>query len=685
MIYLPHRKLFLGLLIAADALLLVLGCFIWLIFTLPQLPENPDSLLSQSGINIYAQSGELLYTFNQSVEQVEIADVSPHFLQAVLATEDLSFYRHRGYSLKGIAGAILDNLRSGRKTRGGSTLTQQIVKNVFLTRDKDYIRKVREILLAIQLETAFEQRYGSRYKEKLLELYINGSFYGTNAYGIADAAQTYFGKSPSQLTLLESALLAGLPNAPSALNPFRQDPELIKSRIGHVLRRMETAGFISAQEREQALAEPFTLNPDRIPRNRTPYFVETIKSEVVKLWGASALNFGGLNIYTTLDLTYQRAAEEAIAKGLANLDKRLGFRPYEASLPKDRDTYVQGALICLEPRTGHIKSMVGGRDIFVSYYNRATQSKRQPGSGFKPIVYLAAFETGTVSAISLFMDEPRTYIVNGRAWSPGNFKDSYLGMTTAGQALVKSANAATVQIAQQIGADKIVEMASRLGVQSPLLPYPSLALGAQEMTVLDMASAYGTIAGYGFRTSPSFIQKITDSENRTIYVHQSNPVAVVQADHVFSLIRLMQHVIDYGSGLGVRALGFTAPAAGKTGTTNDNTDAWFTGFTLNLVASVWVGFDNRQGRRQLLDKHTGAQITGGNGAAPIWTQFMKTVASDSIAFTVPDGMTEYMVNLRTGMADTTDSAVSFALPGGILPNTAADTLASYPAQIDTAR
>ena len=677
------RSTFLAVLFIADILLIGLAAFAWLVITLPRLPNNPQSLLSESGINIYAQSGDLLYTFNQRVDQVQLKNIHPYFIHAVLATEDLDFYHHRGYSLKGIAGAVIDNIQSGSKTRGGSTITQQIIKNIFLTRQKQYTRKLKEILLATQLETMFERHYGPTYKDRLLEIYVNGSFYGTNAYGIADAAQTYFAKTPSELTLLESALLAGLPNAPSALNPFRQDLSRIKTRIAHVLRRMETAGFITPQEHQQALSDSLHLNPNRKPQNKTPYFVETIKSEIINLWGTSALNFGGLNIYTTLDLAYQQAAEKAISEGLANLDTRLGFSPYEKAHPQKRDTYVQGALLCLDPKTGHIKAMVGGRDIFVSYYNRATQAKRQPGSGFKPLVYLAAFETNTLTPLSLFMDHPHTYRVNNEDWTPKNFQDSYLGLTTTAQALVKSANATSVQIAFQIGPEKIVNLAKRLGIQTPLKPYPSIALGAQEITLLDLATAYGTIARYGFRVTPTFIQKITDSENRTIYTHHPNPTPVINAEHAYTVNKLMQHVVNHGTGRRVRALGFTAPTAGKTGTTNDNTDAWFTGFTPDLVTSVWVGFDNRQDRRQLIDKRTRAQITGGSGAAPIWTTFMKQVNPNDGTFIVPDGITEHPVDLRTGIPDTSTNATLIPLPTGINSNTPADTLTFYNTHIDT--
>ena len=679
------RSALLALLFIADIILIFAGVVAWTIITLPKLPEDPNTLLTESGINIYAASGELLYTVNQRVDRITIDRVHPHFIQAILATEDQDFYHHRGYSLKGIAGAFVANIRQWRKFRGGSTLTQQIIKNIFLTREKSYLRKLKEIFLATQLEALFERHYGKDYKNRLLELYINGSFYGANAYGVADAARTYFGKNPTDLTLLESAILAGLPNAPGTLSPFRQDKSRIMARADLVLRRMQELNFITSQDAQNALTSKLQLTTNRTPQNRTPYFVETIKAEVARLWGASALSFGGLTIHTTLDLSMQQAAEQAMAAGLNELDTRLGFSDYKNASQKERANYVQGALICLDPRTGHIKAMVGGRDIFVSYYNRATQARRQPGSGFKPLVYLAAFETGDLSPLSLFNDEPRTYRINNKDWTPKNFKNSYLGLTTAAQALVKSANATSVQIGQQIGPNRIVDLAQRTGIQSPLKPYPSIALGAQEVTVLDMAVAYGTIAQYGFHVAPTFITHIKDPEGQTRYRHRPNPIPVVSPTHTAIIINLMQHVVNHGTGRRLRALGFTGPAAGKTGTTNDNTDAWFTGFTPDLVTSVWIGFDNRKGGRQLIEPKTKRQITGGSGAAPIWTAFMKNVTANKQQniFITPPGVTEHVVNLRTGLADTSSTAISITLPDGIIPNMPTDTLTFLQTQRDS--
>ncbi len=666
----------LALVLAADVLLIGTMGFLWVVMTLPRIPEDPEALGVQPGVKIYADSGELLYTFNRRMKGVTLEEVSPFFIQAVLATEDQAFYRHRGFSVRAILGAFYDNLRHMRKVRGGSTITQQIVKNLFLSREKTYIRKLKEVLLAVQLETMFERRYGEGYKRKLLELYMNGSFYGTNAYGVEDAAQTYFGKRAADLNLQEAAVLAGLPNAPSALSPFREGGEHTMQRMRHVLRRMRAAGFITQEEMDRAVKMPPAFASERRPRNRTPYFVETIKAKVVRQWGRSALSFGGLNIYTTLDLKMQKAAEQAVAEGLADLDGRLGFPDYREVSKAERADYVQGALICLDPKTGYVRAMVGGRDIFMSYYNRATTARRQPGSGFKPVVYLAAFTAGKVTPVSLFADEPRTYVVNRRRWSPKNFKDQYLGMTTAAWALIRSANATSVQVAQRVGPERVAAMGKRLGIRSPLGAYPSLALGTEEVTLLDMASAFGTVANYGIRVEPTFVRLVEDLEGRPVYRHRVRREPVLAAADAYVMIRLMQNVVDRGTGRAVRAAGFRRPAAGKTGTTNDNTDAWFTGFTPELVASVWVGFDRREGKRRLVEARTRRQITGGSGAAPIWAAFMKAVAADRAAkaFWTPAGVRDVVVDARTGVAVDADTLsehlpIRIALPEGVWPNT----------------
>ncbi len=639
-----------GMLFAVDALLVAGIGFVWLLTTLPRIPPDPDALSSQAGVNIFADTGELLFTFNRRVRQVSLDQVSPWFVKAVIATEDESFYHHRGVSLKGIAGAFAANLRHFRKVRGGSTITQQIVKNVFLTREKTYLRKAREALLAVQLEAMFSRLYGESGKDRLLEIYINGSFFGTNAYGVEDASQTFFGKSASDLSLVEAAMLAGLPNSPGALNPFRDGGRQAAVRTAHVLRRMHAAGFLETDALNDALAASPALASQLRDRNRTPYFVEIIKDEVVRQWGRSALSFGALNIHTTLDFHMQKAAEKSVAEGLASVDERLGFGAYERADKEMRREYMQAALVSLEPATGYVRAMVGGRDIFVSYFNRATAARRQPGSGFKPVVYLAALAAGEISSVSLFDDKPRSHTVNGMPWRPRNFRDRYLGITTAAWALVNSANSASVQVLYLVGPEQVVEMGRRLGVRSPLAPYPSLALGSSEVSPLEMASVYGTIANYGVRVDPTFVRRIEDSGGRVVYQHRVQPVPEIDAADAYVMIRLLQNVIQRGTGRGVRAGGFVRPAAGKTGTTNDHTDAWFTGFTPDLATCVWVGFDRKTQRN--------TRITGGRDAVPIWAAFMAraTAGRESRDFWKPDDVYEVTVDAETGVTADSSSA-----------------------------
>ena len=620
---------------------------------LPRIPEDLENLNPQSGVNIYASDGSFLYSLNRSRTFVPLGKMSSHFTNAVLATEDAGFYDHHGFSVKGTTGAFLDNLTSWRRRRGGSTITQQIVKNIFLTREKSYIRKLKELFLAVQLESMFARKFGPKHKDHLLELYINGSFYGTNAYGIEDAAQVYFGRSASRLTLLQSAVLAGLPNAPSAYRPAYGDSLAIavaRRRAAHVLNRMVAAGNIGPEDRERALADSLRLNPEKRIQNRTPYFVETIKDEISRRLGGSALSFGALDIWTTLDLEMQHAARTAVEQGTLDLDARLGFAPYSNASPIERREYVQAALLCVDYRTGHVKAMVGGRDIFTSYYNRATTARRQPGSNFKPIVYLAAFESGEVTPISLFLDEPETYVINGKEWSPRNFQDSYLGQTTAAWALIRSANATSVRIVQRIGPERVVDTARRLGISSPLLPVPSIALGSNEVTMLDMVTAYGTIANSGLRIDPTFIKRIVDrNTGQTLYQHRPRPIQAVDPIHAYTVTHLLENVINRGTGYTVRRLGYRGTAAGKTGTTNDNTDAWFTGYTPEVVTSVWIGFDSKSGGHRLRDKKTRRQITGSSGAAPIWTAFMKSLPpSTARSFYTPPGVHELEIDPLTG-------------------------------------
>ena len=622
---------------------------------LPSLPTDPHELGIRPGTEMYAASGERIYTFNQSRQWVPLEHISPHVVQALIATEDAHFYHHRGIDLMAIAGAIRDNLRKGDLSRGGSTLTQQLVKRLFFSPEKTFERKLSEALLAVQLEAFFAASYPDTnaagqpaYKDRLLELYLNEVFYGTNAYGIYDAAVTFFNTTPDSLSLPRAAMLIGQINAPTAYNPL-QHPQRAATRMQHVLDRLVASGFLDSTTRREyaALRTEDLIEPGYPPRNPVPYWVEAINAEIVQQWGPSALHYGSLKVYTTLDIAMQEAAEEAMAKGMVELDERLGFKPYAEASMAERPAYVQGALVCLSP-TGNVLAMVGGRDIFVSYYNRALTARRQPGSGFKPMAYLAALEAGEISPVTVFNDQPRTYIVNGQKWEPRNYGGRYLGQTTAAWALVRSANSTAVQISERVGPDRVVEIAHRLGFAGPIGAYKSIALGVAEVTVLEMATAYGTFANYGLQVTPTLIERIVDTDGLSIFTHQTQIRQVITPDLAAQMVHLLRQAVDRGTGRRVRTLGFARPAAGKTGTTNDNTDAWFTGFTPDLVASVWVGFDDRH-THKLVDTR-GVQITGGSGAAPIWTDFMIAVNEGlpEKDFDVPEDVQIYDVDSRTG-------------------------------------
>ena len=681
-----RRPLLIGAVLTALLVLatgLGVGYAIWRMApNLPSLPTDPRELGIRPGTEMYAASGERIYTFNQSRQWVPLERISPHVVQALIATEDAHFYHHRGVDLTAIVGAVRDNLRKGSLTRGGSTLTQQLVKRLFFSPQKTFKRKLAEALLAVQLEAFFATSYPDTnaaghpaYKDRLLELYLNEVFYGTNAYGIHDAAATFFDTTPDSLSLPRAAMLIGQINAPTAYNPLRY-PQKATARMQHVLDRLVASDFLDPETRREyaALRTEDLINPGYPPRNPVPYWVEAINAEIDRHWGTTALHYGSLKVYTTLDIAMQEAAEEAVAKGMVELDERLGFKPYSEAPMAERPAYVQGALVCLSP-TGKVLAMVGGRDIFVSYYNRALTARRQPGSGFKPIAYLAALEAGKISPVTVFNDQRRTYIVNRQKWQPRNYGGRYLGRTTAAWALVRSANSTAIQISELVGPERVVEIAHRLGFAGPIGAYKSIALGVAEVTLLEMAAAYGAFANYGLQVTPTLIERIVDADDQPIFTHQPQIRQAIAPDLAAQMVHLLRQTVDHlrGTGHRVRRMGFARPAAGKTGTTNDNTDAWFTGFTPDLIASVWVGFDDRH-THKLMDTH-GVQITGGNGAVPIWTDFMIAAheGREEKEFDVPEDVKIYSVDPRTGRVRSKSNRqgtapLSVALRRGERPN-----------------
>jgi penicillin-binding protein 1A len=605
------------------------GLIIYSFWDLPEvrsLEEYKPSITSK----VYSDNNRLLAEFYvENRTPVTLADVPETFLQALIATEDSRFYKHPGIDIRGVARALSRNIRAGTIQEGGSTLTQQLAKVLFLTPEKSYVRKLKEMALALRIE----QRYTKR---EILSLYCNQIYFGSGAYGVESAARIYFAKPAKELTLAECALLAGLPRSPKYYSPFRE-PGHAQGRRAYVLNRMVALGFIDRQQAEEAKKAPLPVQQPVVAGGPAPYFVEYIRQRVEERFGSGILYSGGLNIYTSINEELQRYAEQAVKTGLAKIEARRGKK--SASLPP-----LQAALIAIEPASGRIRAMVGGRDFSESQFNRAWQAFRQPGSAFKPIIYAAALERG-FGAADLLDDSPLTVPVDRtRTWRPENFTKTYQGPVTVRKALAWSLNAPTVRLFQKIGIDETIRFAKKLGIKTPLTPVPSLALGSADLTLLELTSAYAVFAGHGVRSEPGSILMVTDSTGRGLYVSDSVPEQVITPEIAYLVTNLLRGVIERGTGWKARELG--RPAAGKTGTTNDYHDAWFIGYTPGLVAGVWVGYDDH--------RSIGPKETGSRAALPIWLEFMKKACSDREPeeFVVPAGVIFRQVDPRTGLLST---------------------------------
>jgi penicillin-binding protein 1B len=571
---------------------------------------------------------------------VTLDEVPPLLLRAIIAVEDQHFYEHHGIDLRGIARASWVNLRSGHTVQGGSTLTQQLMKNFFLTDERNIKRKLREALMALIVERRFT-------KEEILENYINEIYLGQKGaqgiYGVWEASRFYFATEPEQLSVGEMAMLAGLIKAPNRYSPFR-DAERARRRRNYALGLMLKQGDITAEQYTAAVAEPLRSAPTPSQAKDAPYFVDFVRQELAQAYPSEVLTTEGLRIYTALDMHLQHLAEQAVQNGLAGLEKR--YPRLHADQPTDQ---LQACLIAIQPQTGAIKAMMGGRDYRSTQFNRCTQALRQPGSVFKPFTYLTAFEQTRhgdppILPTTRIEDEPFDWAFDNQVWSPANYKKHYMGMVSVREALELSLNAATARLAQEIGLPAILDTARRMGISSPLPPYPSVVLGAAEVTPFEVAQAFSALANSGLRAEPLSIKKVIDRgglpiERKPVQVQQ-----VVSPDTAYLVTHLMEGVLDHGTGRAARKLGFSRPAAGKTGTTNDYRDAWFVGFTPDLLAVVWVGFDQKRA----------LNLAGAEAALPIWTDFMKqaTAGMPATEFVPPPGVSLVKIDPLSGQLAT---------------------------------
>ncbi len=649
------------------AVLLFLGG--WAVFTLAFLRNALDDLPSVDALKQYVPPlvTQVNDTFGQPIGEffterrttIPLTQIPVDLRSAVMAIEDTDFYHHWGINPRAILRASMANLLAGRLVQGGSTLTQQLAKTIFLTRQKTLGRKFKELLLTLQIE----HRYS---KDEILQLYLNQIYFGGGAYGVEAASRLYFDKHTQELNLAECSLLAGLIRSPNRYSPAN-NPELARDRRATVLRRMKDLQFISEAEEKQANALPVSGASVSFKVKEAPYLLEEIRKTLEPMYGSEMLEQGGMQIQTTLDIKMQRVAEKMIDKHctdydlkfatatLAEFNKDLQKSTTEHVVLQSTAPHIQAALVAIDAHTGAIRAMVGGRDFYKSQFNRVTQAKRQPGSSFKPFVYATALENKFTPA-SVVEDGPLVYVdmesdptllaetttyaetqlaildnlhmtqeeldamkkeerdtLMKRYWRPQNFDGKYLGQLTLRKALQKSRNLVSIRLVDAVGPRTVARFAHAAGIKSPLAAVLSLGLGTSVVNLLELTSAYGTLASGGFYAEPYYIERIADRRGKVLLENTPKIEARLNPQTVYLIVNLMKGVVEHGTGWFAKRLG--RPLAGKTGTTQDQRDLLFVGFSPDLVCGVWIGYDDFRPLKK--------GLSASNIAVPLWTDFMR--------------------------------------------------------------
>ncbi len=548
---------------------------------------------------VYDINGTLLDNVHDEAnrEVVELDEITPNLKRAVLAMEDSYFYTHQGINPNGIARAFLANFQAGSTVQGGSTVTMQLVKNLFLSSERTISRKLVEVVLAMRIEQIFE-------KDEIFELYLNQVYWGHNTYGAETAAQSYFNKSAEDLTLAEAAMMAGLIQAPESFSPFL-DYQEAKKRQAIVLGRMRQLQWATVEEIETAKNQPLELGEITSFRSsQAPYVTEAVMQELTEQFGAEAMAKGGMRIQTTIDLNLQKLAEDTVTDSYY---RYFGNGAYADEM----------ALVAIDPRTHFVKALVGGVNHETSQFNRAVQSRRQPGSAFKPFVYYAAFASGKYTPDSIISDAPVSYPDGYEIYKPRNYDGSFMGDIPLRKALETSRNVPAIKLGQSVGINRIVEIARTLGIESPMDPVIALPLGAVDLTPLELTGAYATFANYGWHSEPTLIVQVTDSKGNMILDNTPKPQLLLDPWASAALTSVLQGVISQGTATNAQ---IGRPAAGKTGTTDEQRDVWFVGYVPQLATAVWVGNDD--------NRPLGRGATGGGYAAPVWRDFMVQALRD---------------------------------------------------------
>ncbi|HUP01759.1 MAG TPA: PBP1A family penicillin-binding protein [Gemmatimonadota bacterium] len=613
---------------------------------------------------IFSRDGALIAEFaSERREIIPLEEVPSEFVRAILATEDREFFQHDGINFRRAVTVAIPYLLTGATSQGGaSTITMQLSRNLFLTPEVQFVRKFKEMVLAHEIEEHYSKR-------RILEMYVNQVYFGSGAYGIESASQLYFAKPATELTLAESALLAGIVQSPSRQSP-RVSMEAALARRAIVLENMVEVGVIPEATAERASRMPVELAPRRPPEGPRSYFTEHVRRELERILGSDEVWTGGYRVYTTLDTELQSAAERILEEHVSQIERTLAADKVrrekwlseraasdttgaDAEILTETETeyrtatpYLQGALVAVDLETGGIVAMVGGRSFDESKFNRITQARRQPGSVYKPFVYAAAIRNG-YPASYVVQDRPLSMPMgNGEMWRPDNYDGRFRGPVTLRRALTHSINVATVRLLFDVGVRAVIDYTRDSGITTELPPYGSLALGAADLIPIEVLRAYTIYPTAGVRVTPIPITRIEDRNGNVIRSFQSARARVLTPQEAHVMTTILEDVVDAGTGrYGVRGRGFEWPAGGKTGTTNESTDAWFVGFTPEFITLTWVGFDIKQRIR-----YNG---TGGVLAAPIWTDFMKVVHEGmevpDEGFPEPPGLERVAVTTVTGM------------------------------------
>ncbi len=614
------------------------------------------------GSQVYDCNDELIHIFSIEKRKLTHLNELPEYLkEGVIATEDRRFLNHWGMDLKGFVRATLINLKRVNFSQGGSTITQQLARNLFLTKDKKITRKIKELLLAVRIEKHFS-------KDEILEMYFNKSLFGYGLYGIEVASQRYFNKDAKDVNIAEAALLIGMPQLPGAYDPIRNPKRAIKRR-NIVLKRMFIENVISEEEYEIAVNSELIIHKKKGNQNADDYFIDYIRRDLENEFGTTLLFTGGLKIYTTLNKELQMYADSVLNMNLIKFEKKNNYEVQYADFPADttniKTEYVQGAVFVIDPHTGHVPVMIGGRNFNHNKFNRIMQAKRQPGSSFKPIVYTTAIVNGYTPA-TVIRDEPISFVQNDTIfWNLTNYSRKNFGYTRLRDGLKKSRNIYAAKLLYDTGPHKVVKYAKRFGITTPIYPYYTISVGSIEVYPYQIISAYTTFPNNGKRVEPIFIRRVEDGEGNILKVNDTESVQVLSEQVAYIMANLMQSVVDEGTGVGIRwqsgyeTLGSTSykwNAAGKTGTTDDFRDAWFIGYNEKLVTGIWVGFDD--------NSSLGKGQSGATAALPSWPYIMKKaiemeapknsrgnpiVNSTSLEFDKPPGIVTEKISKETGL------------------------------------